>query len=531
MQQPQPTVWAAVTVPWQLGSQQQLLGARRRRQPPPQQWQWQWQQQQPLHACEAASVQWLVAAADAAGAAAGPKPPRRARVVFASVSASGGPPWGSGAWGWSLPHQQQPAQTDAKQPHPPAAGHAAGQGLPQPPAGWGGKPAAGTNSGGSGAGSNAVTPHSGTSSSPSSGSGSGPATGRGSGVSEPRPFHQPQQPRLAAPPLSPASATAAAAAAEQHAGMRLLSRHVSAEASKLAGMAVGAVAVVGSHLLLNLSNLHRATDAGGAHAAPWLGLRLPWQHGRGDGGAAGADGHHGSGAGAAARAAFEPAEAARRWLGRGQAAEKALDLREALSCYQSAVALQPGDLECVCRLAKVMSDLTYEPGASNEQVVEVNAKAVEYAERGVALAPKVGGAAGGSRGRGLAGAQQRGWRGRNWGTVAGLWGVRQWLSNTPWPAAARSSAEGPPVPMLTHPCARLPPPRRAGRRRLHGAVRQPRPPCAGLRQQDQGAPRQGGARGGGDGARAGALERPGAPPHGQVRRSGTGKEHGVQLVP
>jgi tetratricopeptide (TPR) repeat protein len=75
-------------------------------------------------------------------------------------------------------------------------------------------------------------------------------------------------------------------------------------------------------------------------------------------------------------------------VARGVEAERALDLREALSCYQSAVALEPANVEYICRLAKQWSDLTYEPGARNEAIVEANNKAIEYAERAVTLAPK-----------------------------------------------------------------------------------------------------------------------------------------------
>jgi hypothetical protein len=55
----------------------------------------------------------------------------------------------------------------------------------------------------------------------------------------------------------------------------------------------------------------------------------------------------------------------------------------------AAVTLEPGNREYLCRLAKQWSDLTYEEGATVEQIQEVNSKAVEYADRVIAMAPKV----------------------------------------------------------------------------------------------------------------------------------------------
>lgn len=63
-----------------------------------------------------------------------------------------------------------------------------------------------------------------------------------------------------------------------------------------------------------------------------------------------------------------------------------------LACHT--VTLEPGNREYLCRVAKQWSDLTYEEGATVEQIQEVNAKAMEYAERVVAMAPKVGGGVG-----------------------------------------------------------------------------------------------------------------------------------------
>jgi hypothetical protein len=58
--------------------------------------------------------------------------------------------------------------------------------------------------------------------------------------------------------------------------------------------------------------------------------------------------------------------------------------------HRPAVTLEPANRDYLCRLAKQWSDLTYEEGATIEAIQEVNAKAIEYAERVIAMAPKVG---------------------------------------------------------------------------------------------------------------------------------------------
>lgn len=114
---------------------------------------------------------------------------------------------------------------------------------------------------------------------------------------------------------------------------------------------------------------------------------MPWQR-QGD---RGAD----SAAAARKQQAWQASDAVKQWVARGIAAEARMELREALACYTNAVTLDPGDVELICRLAKQWSDLTYEDGATVEQIQEVNTKAVEYAERAIAMAPKVGRRAGG----------------------------------------------------------------------------------------------------------------------------------------
>lgn len=149
--------------------------------------------------------------------------------------------------------------------------------------------------------------------------------------------------------------------------------------------------LIGAQLLLQFSNLQRGLSQHGTPQGeqlqgnfPWRNLRLPWQRGGSSGEASGGAAARGN-----TRSTFQPSDAARRWVGRGIEAERAFDLREALSCYQGAVALEPTNLEYLCRLAKQWSDLTYEEGASSTQIAEANTKGVEYAERAIALAPKV----------------------------------------------------------------------------------------------------------------------------------------------
>lgn len=86
---------------------------------------------------------------------------------------------------------------------------------------------------------------------------------------------------------------------------------------------------------------------------------------------------------------WQASEAAKQWVSRGITAETRMELREALACYTNAVTLEPGNVELICRLAKQWSDLTYEDGATVEQIQEVNGKAIEYAERAITMAPKV----------------------------------------------------------------------------------------------------------------------------------------------
>jgi hypothetical protein len=82
-------------------------------------------------------------------------------------------------------------------------------------------------------------------------------------------------------------------------------------------------------------------------------------------------------------------------VGKGVVAEQDMDLRGALACYQNAVALEPTNIEYISRLAKQWSDLTYEDGVTIEQIQEANGKAVEYAERVIAMSPHVSGCFGG----------------------------------------------------------------------------------------------------------------------------------------
>ncbi|KAF8059979.1 RMDN1 [Scenedesmus sp. PABB004] len=211
-----------------------------------------------------------------------------------------------------------------------------------------------------------------------------------------------QQRRPGAPPPPPGAATSAAGGGQQQhdgggsplppPGLRALGRAINGEAGKLLGL-------VGAQLLMHFANLQRgmaalqqqqldgaADGAQQAQRAPagWR-PRMPWQR-QPPGGDAG-----GKAAAAGGGAAWQASEAVRQWVARGIAAEAQMDLRGALACYTNAVTLAPGDAELLCRLAKQWSDLTYEEGASVEQIQEVNAKAVEYAERAITLAPKSAG--------------------------------------------------------------------------------------------------------------------------------------------
>jgi tetratricopeptide (TPR) repeat protein len=179
--------------------------------------------------------------------------------------------------------------------------------------------------------------------------------------------------------------------AGQPPGLRALGRAFNGEAGRLLG-------VLGAQLLVHLANLQRGMAALQQHQqhggrqqdgeqqqqqrqAPWR-PRMPWQRQQ----AAGADA---AAAAAKQQQARQASEAARQWVSRGVVLEAKMELREALACYINAVTLDPDDVELICRLAKQWSDLTYEDGATVEQIQEVNAKAVEYAERAITMAPKV----------------------------------------------------------------------------------------------------------------------------------------------
>jgi hypothetical protein len=167
-------------------------------------------------------------------------------------------------------------------------------------------------------------------------------------------------------------------------GLRALGRAFNGEAGRLLG-------VLGAQLLVHLANLQRGMAALQQHQrdgeqqqqqrqALWR-PRLPWQRQQ----AAGSD----TAAAAAKQQQRQASEAARQWVSRGVVAEAKMQLREALACYINAVTLDPDDVELICRLAKQWSDLTYEDGVTVEQIQEVNAKAIEYAERAITMAPKV----------------------------------------------------------------------------------------------------------------------------------------------
>jgi hypothetical protein len=76
-------------------------------------------------------------------------------------------------------------------------------------------------------------------------------------------------------------------------------------------------------------------------------LRMPWQRQEGEGGSGAEGGAHGGSQGANS-AAWQAGEAAKQWVVRGVAAEKAIQLREALACYTNAGGC---GCESVCRPA------------------------------------------------------------------------------------------------------------------------------------------------------------------------------------
>jgi hypothetical protein len=83
------------------------------------------------------------------------------------------------------------------------------------------------------------------------------------------------------------------------------------------------------------------------------------------------------------------AKAAMHWAAKGLAAERDCQLREALACYQKAVALAPDSVIYLCELAKAWSDLSYEEGMPEAERLELNRKAVEVADKIVADYPTV----------------------------------------------------------------------------------------------------------------------------------------------
>jgi hypothetical protein len=177
------------------------------------------------------------------------------------------------------------------------------------------------------------------------------------------------------------------------AGLKALGRMLNSEGGKVLGL-------LGAQLLMHLANLQRGMAALQQHQQGsnssnsseqqqqqrpgfWR-PRLPWQRqeaAQESAAAASGGGRH--------SAAWQARQASQQWVVRGTAAEAAMDLREALACYTNAVMLNPGDIDNICRLAKQWSDLTYEPGATVEQIQDVNQRAIEYAERAIMMAPKV----------------------------------------------------------------------------------------------------------------------------------------------
>ena len=74
---------------------------------------------------------------------------------------------------------------------------------------------------------------------------------------------------------------------------------------------------------------------------------------------------------------------------RGLDYERGLDVRAAVQCFEEAVKLQPDDLVHLCMAAKQWSDLTFFHDVTTERERQVvNRKAIEFAERAIALHPQ-----------------------------------------------------------------------------------------------------------------------------------------------
>ncbi|GBF98259.1 hypothetical protein Rsub_10922 [Raphidocelis subcapitata] len=342
-----------------------------------------WQRPTALSAAaEAAQAQQAGGSSGAQGdGQGGGPPPRRAarptRLTCSTVSANQ-LPWAAVPAAQQHPQQQQHQRQQQHAEAPPreaAGGHSVGgRRAPPPPFAWALPPIGGGGGGGNGA---QAQPQS----------------------------QQPQKQR----PFWLAPFSGGAGGGDAGAGERLLgsehqqqphhhhNNHHGGGGSGLhveAGKVVGLVGLVGAQLVIHFANhLGHLQRQAAQHREnlqsrlPWHGLRLPWHRGGAAGGAQPGGDAAGGGAGGA-RHAWAAGDAARSWVAKGAAAERSLQLREALACYQSALALDPSNLENLCRVAKQWSDLTYEPGATTDDVVVANSKAVEYADRAIALAPQ-----------------------------------------------------------------------------------------------------------------------------------------------
>lgn len=83
------------------------------------------------------------------------------------------------------------------------------------------------------------------------------------------------------------------------------------------------------------------------------------------------------------------AELAESIASRGLDYERGLDVRAAVQCFEEAVKLQPEDLVHLCMAAKQWSDLTFFHDVTTERERQVvNRKAIEFAERAIALHPQ-----------------------------------------------------------------------------------------------------------------------------------------------
>lgn len=151
------------------------------------------------------------------------------------------------------------------------------------------------------------------------------------------------------------------------------------EAAKIA-------AILGSHLLMKLTQLRsncQEIQAAAQAQHQELERHLRWRpfaafrrRRRSE------DGHHSSHA-----AQLTPLDEAEVWCGKGDQHQRVLDLDAAAVCYEEAHKLSPTNIAYLVKLAKVLSDKTYEAGTLGPAAVEFNQRAMAYAQQAIDAQP------------------------------------------------------------------------------------------------------------------------------------------------